>query len=242
MGPGLTLSIAVVSPHPDDAALSIGGILARKRCSSISIVTCFSESCSIETTDTDITTKVRLAEDEAYVEFIGARLVRLGFPDTNVRTNVGRYPVDSTAEGLLREKLCGDLRSALSKIEYDLVFVPSAIGAHADHEHCKVAALQSCDSQTLMFYEDLPYAQFDGGADLIGQRLGAQFWHLEAREIELTRAEINLKLRGLDFYGSQIPPSWRRDVERYASAIMLQSGAYAERLWVSPLSRKWQLV
>jgi LmbE family N-acetylglucosaminyl deacetylase len=85
-----------------------------------------------------------------------AKLVRLGFPDSNIRTNVGRQPCSSTVETRLREELARRIGSVIRALGADFILAPLAIGAHADHEHCKAAALECCGSETLIFYEELP--------------------------------------------------------------------------------------
>lgn len=226
------MRIAVISPHADDAALSLGGLMTRLTTAEVSIYTCFSRSCTIDLSDSPATTTLRSLEDDSYASNVHARLIRFGLPDTNVRTNVGLEPARPRGEGLVRAELRERLAEVLHPSGAIAVFVPMAIGEHPDHVHCREAAMAALAPDSLIFYEDLPYAQFEGGPVPVEAAARRRFPDRSPRTVALATREMERKLGGLDHYRSQIAPEWRKDVEAYGAALVPREGTFGERYWV----------
>lgn len=232
------MQIIVLAPHPDDAAFSVGGLLAGIKETTVQIITCFSRNCTIERADSLETTRNRSQEDDAYASFIGAELVRLGLPDSGVRTNVGREELPEAGEKILQSQLPLLLRPLLAASPEALVFVPLAIGGHPDHIHCRQVALKSFAKHALVFYEDLPYGQFVGGPAIVSQTVRDQFPLLEQVHINLPAPQMKRKMEGMDLYKSQLHPIWRKDIETYAQDSAIPPGVYGERYWTAEQPKK----
>jgi LmbE family N-acetylglucosaminyl deacetylase len=226
------MSILVISPHPDDAAFSTGGLLARLRGTTILVITCFSRSCTRDRGDAPGTTRKRALEDDVYANRIGARLVRLGLPDSGFRTNIGREELHGENEMRLRSELVSLLQPAVSGLTGVTIFVPLGIGGHPDHVHCREVALASFPGQSLVFYEDLPYGQMVGGPASVRTMVRQQYPHLLEFLVTLTPEQMERKMQGLDTYRSQLHPSWRDAIGNYGLVTGAQPGKYGERYWL----------
>lgn len=229
------MRIALISPHPDDIALSIGGLVARLEPADVLIITCFSRSCFTDSDEAGIT-GLRAAEDESYARDLGVGLVRLDLPDTNVRTGVGKRALDPDEEVRLRARLRAGLASLVEEWGLSTSFVPLAIGEHPDHVHCRDAAASLFDARALAFYEDLPYADMQGGPIAAARSAAANLPDYRGMIVPLSRADLGRKLERLAHYQCQIVTPWVEAVERHARAVGGRDG-YAERCWAMfPLS------
>jgi LmbE family N-acetylglucosaminyl deacetylase len=225
--------LLLIAAHPDDIALSIGGVTSRLAAAEVLLITCFSQSCSSAVSDLATVSRLRAAEDDAYAADLGFQVARLDLPDTNVRTDAGRRPLRSEDEADVRAMLRKRLGAVVRNWNADAVFVPMGIGAHLDHLHCNECAVESFASETLIFYEDLPYADMEGGPSATIRLAAEKYPDRRPRLISLAAGEFDCKLRRLDHYRSQIAPQWKQAVERYAKALVA-SGGYHERCWIRP--------
>jgi len=192
------------------------------------IVTCFSVSCINSRDDTDDTTAVRTTEDDAYARSVDARIVRLGFADSNVRSNVGRESLDPDSERQLRAELCAKLKNTIP--DDALLFAPLAIGDHPDHVHCREAA--RAEFPSAVFYEDLPYAGMIGGPRAVDDYVAEAGFDLRCRLLMLSEREKSRKHSRFDHYRSQIHPSWRTEVDNYGAALG-HDDLHGERFWAT---------
>lgn len=103
-----SIGTVLISIHPDDVALSIGGsILAGQFRRPLLIATLFTTSMTAPfhrgPRDVETVSTLRQTEDIAYAKSIGSSLVRLDLPDSKVssRTGVNYYPLRWTSS-LLR--------------------------------------------------------------------------------------------------------------------------------------------
>jgi len=197
----------VVSPHPDDAALSIGGLLGRiaGRCE-LTLVTVFSRSRWVRPgwigrRGEAAISRVRREEESAFAEAIGATLHLLNLPDASLRG----YDAASELE-LLRDPqdwqrhVRALVASRLALVDPDFVIAPAAIGGHVDHILVRSAVCEWASSArgTVFLYEDLPYK--NRAAQSPGAR-PARF----PITIDI-RAQRAAKLALLSFYPSQLDP------------------------------------
>jgi LmbE family N-acetylglucosaminyl deacetylase len=153
-----------VSPHPDDVALSCGGVVAALRDAGedVAIVTVFSgcgDGVRLTPYQRDAlgfgspvpapANEARLAraamasrrqEDAAYAAFVGAGLRSLELPDAVFRD----YEGDVQLFGSLRPDdppPVEALRSEIARLRPKQVYLPLAIGNHVDHQAVRNAGL-----------------------------------------------------------------------------------------------------
>ncbi len=165
--------LVVVSPHLDDAVLSVGAALAARVDAGGDVVVV--TVCS-RVDDGG----VRAAEDAASLATLGARGVHLGLPDAPLRG------VPCTHDALC----AADVDDALAAAAADAlgpwcagaeVWAPLGCGGHVDHRLCHAAARSLRGASTTAegaaagwaFYEDRPYARAPGVVAARWRALGA---------------------------------------------------------------------
>lgn len=155
--------ILVVSPHCDDAVLSLGTLLARAR-RPVRVLTLFDRSqATIDGTPPEAVTALRHAEDAGVAAAFGYRFEYAGLPDSSVRGvawNDAGAPLDRAllerAARWLALRLAGSGGSAP-------LYLPAAIGMHPDHRLALLAALDALSRsyrrarRPVMLYADQPY-------------------------------------------------------------------------------------
>ena len=161
------MTTVVVSPHLDDAVLSLPAWLAtaatRER---VVVLTAFSEGDALH--------PHRRAEDLAALAGLGARALHLGLRDAPQRR--GRPPSfrslilapDDPAD---TEVVLAALVEAVHGLAPDVVLLPLAVGEHVDHRI--VHAAHTRLPGRVGFYEDRPYALVQHAVQARLARLGA---------------------------------------------------------------------
>lgn len=234
----------ILSPHVDDAFLSLGGSILRWRQNDIAVrvlnvftltdyVSCRTDSAR----EVDAVTALRKAEEEAVCTPLGVKFEFLAFPDMPLRDQSSlNHPSDEQLSQELSVRLQGRIEPN------DELFVPLAIGyepghrrqAHRDHRIVREAALRLADQVRVgvRLYEDQPYsAQFGSPHDVtqwIKQKLEAE---LGGRTLvpELLAIDIESKLRVVGLYRSQIESKWPKLLASYHRSII--GGQCLERIW-----------
>jgi LmbE family N-acetylglucosaminyl deacetylase len=233
----------VISPHSDDAALSIGGTLAELDQSiEISLLTMIGPSrcagtCAPLYGDIKTITQIRTAEDDLYGEFIGGKVECANIPDVEmyVDTNGSRWAeriMDKPDDFRLKQYVSG-LNKYFEKHTPDVILAPLAVGAHSDHAATHLALwsllpqlLKKAPTTRVLFYEDLPYCQYDQPA--LVKRL-SDFNNLKPVTFKIDATQ---KARGISIYRSQyVAADIAWDILEYAEKLSAQEGVYAERLW-----------
>jgi LmbE family N-acetylglucosaminyl deacetylase len=176
-----------VAPHPDDAALSCGGLIAalHARGEAIALVSVYSgagdpgaltpyqrEALGFAdpgsrwaegTLDPRTAIAARQEEDRGYARLVGAEQVFVDLPDAVFRG----YETD---DQLMSPPRPDDpvpleaLARTLASLRPDRAYFPLSIGGHVDHRQVRRAAMALAGSpgssirDLLRFYEDFPYA------------------------------------------------------------------------------------
>ena len=163
--------IVAISPHLDDAAFSVGGLLAsRARAGDrVTIVTCFTGNVAEPTgfalacqLDKGLGPEVdymalRRAEDHAACAVIGATAVHLPLLEAPHR-GYARAPELFAArrdDDAMLAPLSAALAEQIALLSPDLLLGPLAIGNHVDHWLVR-DALETCGASILL-WEDWPY-------------------------------------------------------------------------------------
>lgn len=241
----LTAPLLVVSPHPDDAALSCAALLDRER--PVDIATVFTGAPSPPVTtewdraagfaDSDEAMAARMAEERAAFADSPHRLHELGELD-------GQYVSTARDRGIANV-----LRSFVSSWRQEAgasarVVLPVGAGrtgvlppriahrfgqgppAHPDHIYVRdmvLVAVHPCDA---LLYEEFPYMHGRRG-DRAAVRAVRRFgYRIEALDLEVDRES---KLRRLAAYGSQletltVDPSAIPESERYYRLVAKRRG------------------
>ena len=143
--------ILVVSPHLDDAVLSIPGFIHAHARQSVTVLTVFS--------DGDASHHERPAEDLAALTHLGATPLHLGLRDAPQRLGLPR----SFRDLILRPQRDDDaalvartLLACITRLAPTLTLLPLGVGEHIDHRLVHAAHAQL--PGPLAFYADRPYA------------------------------------------------------------------------------------
>ena len=146
--------VAAVSPHADDAGLSIGGILVALRpLRSLLLLTLTGgpEDGGHWTS--------RREEDAEFARSLGARHIAGSLLDARLK-DVTREVIAPPLPYRI-ERMRGEMRCALLDLPRSAVFAPLGVGGHTDHLAASAASLallrDDTAAVTLFLYEDMPY-------------------------------------------------------------------------------------
>jgi LmbE family N-acetylglucosaminyl deacetylase len=177
--------VLAISPHLDDAALSVGATLADLAAegADIQVVTLFAgapteplsavarnfhTNCGLP--EDAYAVALRIDEDRAAMNELGVRAAHYGFldavyrkaPDGSWLCGHDRAMFDDLPLGrdALLDELSREVNRILAAVVPDLVLTCSAVGDHIDHRLTKAAVLGAvCGTQVqTLLWEDLPYA------------------------------------------------------------------------------------
>jgi LmbE family N-acetylglucosaminyl deacetylase len=229
-------SLIVLSPHQDDAGLSLAMTIraAARSGRSVRIVNCFTVSAYAPHSlarDAAEVGSVRQKEDREFASRVGpsVEVVDLGMEDAPIR--LGRH-VSSVRRLKVGARELVDARriaEALDWVTDGTVLAPLGLGGHIDHLVALEAAIRLARAgRPVAFYEDLPYAAelrdccilraANGAARRIGARLGGA--------LVRDREAADRKRFAIEAYGSQLSASQFDSVIGYGAR---RGGG--ERLW-----------
>src|ERR1700759_3504656 len=176
--------LLVISPHLDDAVLSVGGIIARSvgRGVEVAVGTVFTSDAPHPAVSSPMIEELnrlwnlgpapfafRRGEDLAAVRALGARAIHGGLPDAIYRTDRERNCLFSTRADIFSPPSPkDDISSALDRLladwiedfQPDAVLCPLAVGRHVDHVIASVSfrSIATGRKLTVFLYEDFPYS------------------------------------------------------------------------------------
>ena len=176
------MKIAVVSPHRDDAAFSLGLSIGTwlNAGHEIRVVNCFTRSTYAPHADFEFihsndrlarVTALRQREDTSWQKMYCGRkpsLTDLNLKDAPLRLHMA---VDQVCAVSINpdDKAMVKLPKAIVEFGADALILPMALGGHVDHRTVRAAVLSMNwpPEKPLALYEDLPYAARPGIADRI---------------------------------------------------------------------------
>jgi len=239
-------SIIVLSPHSDDAALSVPSTirLLQQRGCEITVLTCFSRSNWApgrqDLQDIESISAVRFAEDQLFAAALGSctRVIPLGFNDFPIRRPADTSPILPRESPEVR--LVNDLVAAIWPFTStaQMVLVPLGLGGHLDHCVVTAASLLLPCPESLVFYEDIPY-RLHLDADQINARVS---WMASQLRVALhpffvqRDEQLESWYRAVSCYPSQFSPA---DIERLGNRLRSSPG---ECLWIANLQTSRKLV
>lgn len=232
----------VVSPHPDDAQLALGGLLAAHGGRVIDVFT--QETWTRRpyyAERPDLSAALLLAEERAACHVLGVELTLLGHVDGAARTPwADAFFLPDAAldrpqevEPELFGALVTDLAAAIPPT--GPVLTPLAVGGHVDHVLSREAVLAlvragRLDDARIVFYEDMPYSVF-GDAVVAADALAARADVGPLRPVLVPNQTAEVKREALWTYRLQTTEGITSRVVRYGRRLT-PAHDFAERLWL----------
>jgi LmbE family N-acetylglucosaminyl deacetylase len=194
-------AVAILSPHPDDAVLSLWHVLAGP--GDVQVLTVFNGPPEgvVEPGWWDRLTRAddaqeraaeRAAEDRAALAAAGREPVNLGFVDGQYRD--GPQDIEALAEAI-----------AAAVPESSLLLAPASLDAHRDHVATRDAArLLAERGRAVALYADVPHANLHGWPAWVngtGEREyldPEQFWDMATSESGIALRELEPAVHTLD--------------------------------------------
>ncbi|MBJ7311500.1 PIG-L deacetylase family protein [Rugamonas sp. CCM 8940] len=227
--------ILLLSPHADDVAYSIGGIVARLATQAdILLMTVFGRSGwalpqALCAESADAVSAVREQEDRAYCARRRIDYALLPCPDSflmgyDEATELSAAAAADDPRTADIVKLIGD---AVARLLPHIVLAPCGLGGHVDHQIVRLAA-DALERVEVLYYEDLPYSAGLPLAEL-DRQLSAQGL------VPKVTADIEIVLEGkcADMWGyrSQTSEATIAEMLLHAGRVGKGGARYAERLW-----------
>lgn len=245
------MKIAVVSPHGEDAALSLGLAIGSwlEQGHSVEVVNCFTRSESAPYSDADsvhandrmsFVTALRRREAEAWQKLYRSgklTLTDLNLKDAPLRLHCPPEEVFSVAMNE-SDKAFAKIHKALEQSRAAAIVFPLGLGGHVDHRTAMLAATGVVAASAVAFYEDQPYAAepgavIDDTAQAAALLLGKPLEPVFAGEVSDVDAAVARKRRMALCYVSQLDDA---QVEQVAGFCAQYGGR--ERLWAGPRWRE----
>lgn len=221
----------IISPHCDDAMLSLGSTIINKSLGSFSIVNVFTRTNYTISGNNhiDFVTKLRKEEEYSVMSKLNIEVDFLDFDDACIRQPYSNH-IDSYLEqhidpysDLSFFRVRRTIRKVLEKFISCLIFFPLAIGNHIDHRICYLIAVELLKQRMpIFFYEDIPYSSSLNDHEL--KRMISQL-EIDFEDIVIKSDDCTKKLAMLKLYHSQIDNEIER---RILEAFNIHQG---ERIW-----------
>jgi len=124
--------IVVISPHRDDAVISIGSFIY-DNFGVVTIINIFTRSIGtiLDVPDNEVT-RIRKSEDDFISRNYSLRFISLGLPDTSLR-GVGWDDYNAKIDMTLLVKISSQIYNIIINEQPNNVFIPAAYGLHPDH-------------------------------------------------------------------------------------------------------------
>jgi LmbE family N-acetylglucosaminyl deacetylase len=205
----------VLSPHSDDAALSIGGLISRfSHESDITVLTLIGPSRCAGTCDplygnTKIVTEIRKEEDKLYGMIASVSINTADIEDVELYVDdAGKRWADHIMDRPDQHRInlfqCAIEKYLTKNGMPDKIFLPLAVGAHGDHaathiafENLRTKSSIFSSKPQIFYYEDLPYSAFE---PMCLQRRLSEIKSISPVNVEINFAE---KMHGISIYRSQ---------------------------------------
>lgn len=214
-------AVLLVSPHLDDAVLSVGATISAMTAAGTHVVVCtvfagrpqppfspaaddFHADCGLGWDAID----QRRQEDLAALAVLGAEAVHLDFLDAIYR-RAGEewlcqrpramFDSDLPPEQALMDDIARDVHCFYSRLEPSQVWTCAAVGGHVDHRLTRDATVTACpERHKILLWEDLPYA-FESPPE---PRTAAE------TPLAVESQTLQIKLDAIERYESQIHMLW----------------------------------
>ncbi|RDU96298.1 PIG-L deacetylase family protein [Trinickia dinghuensis] len=226
--------ILLLSPHSDDVAFSIGGIVARLfKQADILLLTVFGRSGwalprVLGSASVDEISAVRQQEDRAFCARHQIGHVFLTCPDSFVRgydnAQELRVAPDDDRRTADIVRMIGEFVASLAP---NLVIAPCGIGGHVDHRIVRTAA-ETLNQTGVLYYEDIPYSAGLSLAELDRKLTCEGLAPVMPVDIG---GVLERKCEGMRGYRSQTSATTITEMLLHARRVSAGNANYAERLW-----------
>lgn len=237
-------SILAVSPHPDDIALSCGGLMRKLIGSNLTLVTCFSRSSYAPEVNKQLLAvddiyKLRCLEDKKYAARISAKRIDFMLDAASLRFKEPSLRLQECPEHEdIYYQLVEKFLNLFKKRQYSIVLCPLAIGNHVDHHFVRDAIENFGNSSfQVLYYEDLPYSSWIGGARAVAELVQFRQKGVVPFVVDITE-NFPVKLADISLYQSQVSSEDLYRVKHYAEEFG-ERFKYAERIWCTTGARVW---
>lgn len=226
--------ILLLSPHADDVAYSIGGIVARLSMrADLSLLTIFGHSGwalpqALCGTSTDAISAVREQEDRAYCARRRINYDLLFCPDSFVMGYDNAMELGiAVTDDPRTEGVVSLIRNAVACRLPQIVLAPCGLGGHVDHQIVRMAA-DALHHVEVLYYEDIPYS-----SSLPLPELERQLTAQGLTPSLMVDIEVVLESKYEDMWGyrSQTSGSTIAEMLLHARRVGTDTARYAERLW-----------
>jgi hypothetical protein len=223
--------IAVIAPHSDDAALSLGGFLIKSNFIK-EIVNIFS-TCAFsiipKLKNPEEITLMNNKEECLFAQKIKAKLYFLGKNEALLRGyRHWKGKINKKKDGKILNEILGFIKERA--INWHEIYFPIGIGNHIDHKIIFEIGkyLTRKLSKKIYFYEDLPYA-----AELPEEEVKKYLTQFkESRYFNISHV-IDKKIKLCSIYKTQYSKDYLQILKIYARKISPASRKilYCERVW-----------
>src|SRR5260221_1269616 len=225
-----------LSPHPDDAVFSCGGMIHRQVESGgrvVVVTVCTGDPPSGPLSDFAQSlherwrpetrtlgagiVAVRRREDLAALDALGAQAVHLDVPDCIYRLNPASglplYASEAALFGSMHPSELTLIRRTATKLATLLhgfgrhhLYVPLGVGQHVDHQLARRAA--EVAGGVFAYFEDYPYIANEGDRWNGPGALGPHGRSLAPELIYLSEADLHARVAAMACYASQLSSFW----------------------------------
>ena len=228
------MNVVLLSPHPDDVAYSLGGMLANQPFPGATLISVFTQSCYTILPgpwSARHVTELRRSEDEAYARMHGLALEHVGLPDSAM---LGMGDVEQLSADEQNDARRPAVRRALARIltGAEILVTPLSLGGHIDHRLVTSVVRELTCEGTInvarhLAYEDLPYAS---ELDLPQLTRIAQRTLGPTATCKSFSIDLRAKCAAVAVYRSQLQPAEIAAFEAHGLRVAA-GGCPAERLW-----------
>lgn len=226
--------ILVISPHPDDAAFSLGGFLLQNAQESILVWDVFSEQqYSICQGKYDEQEQI-LMEEQFAMEQLHANVILAGLPEAGMRGSQKLSDILNRTISTKEEPLLKEVKAQFAKVveqeSPDEIYLPLGSGRHIDHLIVREAVIEYLQekqkNEAVWLYEEFPYSLNADWVEIALKDCSA--YHLQKEHLDVTGMEER-KAEVIRLYKSQIREREIKKIISYACSI--EAEKMIERVW-----------
>ena len=234
----------IFSPHSDDVAFSIGGLLSKPQLPTTKVITVFNKTTYLrddlkrKTYSKDKISGIRELEDALFARACGLSHCNLDVLDSSLSgyddyTEIVRDKKVSVLDDPRGFLVYRKVVSSIPKAYKNPIFFPLGLGNHVDHLLLlKVGQKIARDRNlTVVFYEDLPYA-----ADFSEEEI----YRLSKKRINPSYVSISYDISAVfdrknklgQIYESQICDDYFHGILTHARRVGSRRFDFGERIWM----------